>query len=60
MLLSHFSFFNKGDEEAGTCLSFGYLPPPDRQAVFLGELSLTGQVRPVTGALPIALMLKNK
>jgi len=31
------------------------LPPPEADAAFLGELSLTGALRPVTGVLPMAL-----
>ncbi|MBU4360647.1 YifB family Mg chelatase-like AAA ATPase [Candidatus Parcubacteria bacterium] len=32
----------------------------DRNALYLGELSLQGELRPVTGILPIALMAKQK
>lgn len=31
------------------------LPPPAQQAAFIGELSLTGALRGVTGVLPMAL-----
>jgi len=40
--------------------SFGYIPPPDLKTAFVGELSLTGQLRAVTGVLPIALLLKTQ
>ena len=33
----------------------GRLPPPAQQAAFIGELSLTGAARGVTGVLPMAL-----
>jgi len=32
----------------------------DKQALYLGELSLDGRLRPVSGVLPIALMAKEK
>ena len=31
------------------------LPPPEEGAAFVGELSLSGEVRPVAGMLPMAL-----
>lgn len=31
------------------------MPPPPQDAAFIGELSLDGQVRPVSGVLPMAL-----
>ena len=34
------------------------LPPPAQQAAFIGELSLTGALRGVTGVLPMALAAK--
>ena len=33
----------------------GEIDPPDRDAAFLGELSLTGALRPVSGVLPMAM-----
>ena len=35
------------------------LPPPGRDAAFIGELSLTGELRAVRGALPMALAARR-
>lgn len=35
------------------------LPPPAQQAAFIGELSLTGALRGVTGVLPMALAARD-
>lgn len=35
----------------------GQIPTPPADCCFFGELSLTGEVRPVTGALPMAMAL---
>ena len=37
----------------------GQLPAPDPRAAFLGELSLSGAVRPVPGMLPMALAARE-
>ena len=39
----------------GILAAQGDIEPPPERAAFLGELSLTGALRPVTGALPMAL-----
>ncbi len=39
----------------GILCASGQLPPPPEDAAFVGELSLTGELRPVRGALPMAL-----
>ena len=39
----------------GVLCSAGLLPPPGRPALVVGELSLSGDVLPVRGVLPIAL-----
>ena len=39
----------------GILAAGGQLPPPAADAAFLGELSLSGELRPVTGMLPMAL-----
>jgi magnesium chelatase family protein len=39
----------------GVLLASGLLPPPSRSALVLGELSLSGDVLPVRGVLPICL-----
>ena len=39
----------------GILAAQGDVPPPPETAAFLGELSLTGALRPVTGALPMAM-----
>ena len=39
----------------GILAAGGQLPPPPEGAAFLGELSLSGELRPVTGMLPMAL-----
>lgn len=35
------------------------LPPPPKTAAFVGELSLSGQVRPVRGVLPMVLQARD-
>ncbi|MCL2013557.1 MAG: YifB family Mg chelatase-like AAA ATPase [Oscillospiraceae bacterium] len=37
----------------------GQLPVKDKDSVFIGELSLAGDVRPVNGALPMTISAKN-
>ncbi|MBQ1270511.1 MAG: YifB family Mg chelatase-like AAA ATPase [Clostridia bacterium] len=37
----------------------GQIEPPSGDCAFIGELSLTGEVRPVTGALPMTLALQE-
>ena len=39
----------------GILAAQGDVPPPPETAAFLGELSLTGALRPVTGTLPMAM-----
>ena len=39
----------------GLLAAAGELPPPPRDAAFIGELSLTGAVRGIPGVLPMAL-----
>lgn len=39
----------------GLLAAQGVLPPPPEDTVFLGELSLSGHVRPVNGVLPMLL-----
>ncbi len=39
----------------GILAAAGDLPAPPESAAFLGELSLTGELRPVPGALPMAI-----
>ena len=39
----------------GILIASGQLKPVDADAAFIGELSLSGEVRPVRGALPMAL-----
>lgn len=39
----------------GILAASGELPPPPEHAAFLGELSLTGSLRGVSGILPMAL-----
>ena len=39
----------------GILAAGGQLPPPAPDAAFVGELSLSGELRPVTGMLPMAL-----
>ena len=39
----------------GILAALGELRPPDKDSAFFGELSLTGELRPVQGALPMAI-----
>ena len=39
----------------GILIASGQMKPPPEDAAFVGELSLSGEVRPVRGALPMAL-----
>ena len=39
----------------GILAAQGDIDPPDERAAFVGELSLTGALRPVTGMLPMAM-----
>ena len=43
----------------GLLAASGELPPPPAEAAFLGELSLTGALRPVSGVLPMALAARE-
>ncbi len=43
----------------GILTAAGQLPPPDPKAAFLGELSLSGEVRAVPGMLPMALAARE-
>ena len=43
----------------GLLAASGELPPPPADAAFLGELSLTGAVRGVSGVLPMALAARE-
>ncbi len=43
----------------GLLAAAGDLPPPPSSAAFLGELSLTGALRGVTGVLPMALAARD-
>ena len=43
----------------GLLAAAGDLPPPPPEAAFLGELSLTGALRPVSGVLPMALAARG-
>ena len=43
----------------GLLAAAGELPPPPKDAAFLGELSLTGALRAVTGVLPMALAARR-
>ena len=43
----------------GLLAAAGELPPPPKDAAFLGELSLTGALRAVTGVLPMALAARD-
>ena len=43
----------------GLLTATGQLPPPPDGDVFFGELSLTGELRPVSGALPMALAARQ-
>src|SRR5262249_21637071 len=44
---------------AGLCEIAGVVPREPRRRVFLGELGLSGQVRPVRGALALALAARE-
>ena len=44
----------------GVLSSAGLVPPADRPAVIVGELSLSGEVLPVRGVLPMALAAQRK
>ena len=39
----------------GILAAQGDIDPPDERAAFVGELSLTGALRPITGMLPMAM-----
>ena len=43
----------------GILAAGGQLPPPAEGAAFLGELSLSGELRPVQGMLPMALAARR-
>lgn len=43
----------------GILAASGLVPKPSRDQAFLGELSLEGRVRPVSGVLPMALAARN-
>ena len=43
----------------GLLAASSLVPKPKKDAAFLGELSLEGQVRPVNGVLPMALAAKE-
>ena len=43
----------------GILAAGGQLPPPEEDAAFVGELSLDGSLRPVTGMLPMALAARR-
>ena len=43
----------------GILTDAGQLPAPDPDAAFVGELSLTGQLRPIPGMLPMAMAAKR-
>ena len=43
----------------GILAAGGQLPPPAPDAAFVGELSLSGELRPVTGMLPMALAARR-
>ena len=43
----------------GILAAGGQLPPPPADAAFVGELSLAGALRPVTGMLPMALAARQ-
>ena len=44
----------------GILAASGDIRPPEEDAAFIGELSLTGELRPVQGALPMALAAKRE
>ena len=43
----------------GILSASGQIPPPPGDAAFVGELSLSGALRPVTGMLPMALAARE-
>jgi len=43
----------------GILVSSGAIKPPPEDSAFIGELSLTGELRPVNGALPMALAARR-
>ena len=43
----------------GLLCASGQIPPPDENSVFLGELSLDGQLRSIEGALPMAISARE-
>ena len=43
----------------GIMAASGQIEPPPQDACFLGELSLTGEMRPVSGVLPMVLAAKE-
>lgn len=43
----------------GLLSAAGEIPQPPEKAVFIGELSLEGQVRPITGMLPMAMEARD-
>lgn len=43
----------------GILAAYGELPAPKENCAFIGELSLTGEVRGVAGALPMAIAAKR-
>lgn len=43
----------------GLLAMFGDIPIPQSDVMFFGELSLTGEVRPIRGALPLILAAKH-
>ena len=43
----------------GLLAASGQIAPPPRDSLFLGELSLSGQLRPIRGVLPMALAAKR-
>ncbi len=44
----------------GLLCASGQAPPPDENSVFLGELSLDGQLRAIAGALPMAISAREE
>lgn len=43
----------------GLLAMYGDIPHPDSDIMFFGELSLTGEVRPIRGALPLVLAARQ-